>query len=388
MKKLFLIIGILCLFTGCTQPEPTTTQATAAQTAAVTEPTQPPTTVPATEAPGFDPMDLVQTMTTEEKVGQMFLARCPDLNAVGAVQTYHLGGFVLFGRDFQDQTPMSVSFNIADYQAASRIPLLIAVDEEGGTVTRVSYYSAFRDSRFPSPRNAWQAGGLTNVQELEAEKCQLLQSLGINVNLGPVCDITTDPGSFMYDRSLGQDAQTTADFVEGVVHTMQQYSIGSTLKHFPGYGNNTDTHVGMALDTRSLEELEGADLIPFQAGIDAGCGAIMVSHTFVNCLDSEYPASLSPAVHAYLRETMGFTGVIVTDDLIMQAITDLYGAEEAAVLAVLAGNDLLCASDYPTQYPAVLEAVNSGRIPMETVDQAVARILQWKYDLGLLEALQ
>ena len=114
----------------------------------------------------------------------------------------------------------------------------------------------------------------------------------------------------------------------------------------------------------------------------------MVSHTFVNCLDSEYPASLSPAVHAYLRETMGFTGVIVTDDLIMQAITDLYGAEEAAVLAVLAGNDLLCASDYPTQYPAVLEAVNSGRIPMETVDQAVARILQWKYDLGLLEALQ
>ena len=113
----------------------------------------------------------------------------------------------------------------------------------------------------------------------------------------------------------------------------------------------------------------------------------MVSHTFVNCLDTEYPASLSPAVIGYLRNTMSFGGVVITDDLAMEAITDLYGAEESAVLAVLAGNDLLCSSEYWIQYPAVLEAVESGRISAEILDAAVLRILNWKYSMGILDNL-
>ena len=112
----------------------------------------------------------------------------------------------------------------------------------------------------------------------------------------------------------------------------------------------------------------------------------MVSHTFVTAFDSAFPASLSAPVHRYLRNAMRFRGVIVTDDLAMDAITDLYGPEEAAVLAVLAGNDLLCSSEYALQYPAVLEAVRSGRIPQTMLDSAVARILQWKLDLGLFKS--
>jgi beta-N-acetylhexosaminidase len=323
-------------------------------------------------------------MTIEERVGQLFLARCPDTNAIADIETYHLGGFVLFGRDFQYETPNSVAATIAAYQSASKIPMLIAVDEEGGNVNRVSRYPAFRDTPFSSPRSLYNKGGLDLVFSTEAEKCQLLLSLGINVNLAPVCDVTTNPDSFMYPRSLGQTPEITGEFIAGMLNVMAQYGIGCTLKHFPGYGNNTDTHVGIALDDRPLSILESEDLIPFQSGIDAGCDAIMVSHIIIQAMDRQYPATLSPAVHTYLRQNMGFDGVIVSDDLAMQAITDTYGAEEAAVLAVLAGNDLLCVTDYKTQYNAVLQAVLDNRISEDVLNTAVRRILRWKANLGLI----
>lgn len=332
----------------------------------------------------FDGAALVAEMTTEEKVGQLFLARCPKTGAVEDVVNYHLGGYILFGRDFRLSTKSSVKKTIAGYQEAASIPLLIAVDEEGGTVTRVSSYWQYRLTKFRSPRELYEAGGLALIEKTEEEKCALLNSLGINVNMAPVCDITTDPEAFMYSRSLGQDPETTGRFAAAVIGVMDDYAMGGVLKHFPGYGNNTDTHTGIAVDDRTLEELEAADLIPFAMGIEAGCGAILVSHTVVDCLDSEYPASLSEAVHHYLRDEIGFGGVIVTDDLSMQAITDLYGAGEAAVLAVLAGNDLLCSSEYQVQYAAVLKAVKSGRIPEVMLNQAAARVLQWKYELGLV----
>ena len=188
----------------------------------------------------------------------------------------------------------------------------------------------------------------------------------------------------MYQRSLGQDAVTTGRTISGIVNLMGAHQIGSVLKHFPGYGNNVDTHTGIAVDSRSLAELERCDLIPFAEGIMAGADAVMVSHTIVEALDASLPASLSPAVHTYLRDAMAFTGVIITDDLVMEAITDQYGAEEAAVLAILAGNDLLCATDYRAQYAAVLAAVQDGRIDAATLENAVRNVLEWKTELGLI----
>ena len=323
-------------------------------------------------------------MSLEEKVGQLFLARCPDIDAVSDISKYHLGGYILFARDFKNYTSEEVISNIASYQSSAKIPLLIAVDEEGGTVCRVSSYEQFRSSAFPSPRYLYNKGGMELVAEKEREKCELLSGLGINVNMAPVCDITTDKNAFMYYRSLGQNPEETGFFAETVLGIMEEYGIGGVLKHFPGYGNNTDTHTGIAIDNRSLEELENNDLVPFRIGIESGCGAILVSHTFVNCLDSEYPASLSEKVHDYMRNEMGFGGVIVTDDLVMEAITDLYGAEEAAVLAVLSGNDLLCSSEYKIQYNAVLEAAKTGRIPEERINESVLRIIEWKYKIGIM----
>ena len=394
MKKLWILI-LLCFLCGCRMPS-TEVQTSAPETAVTVTAAPEETTAPAEteEAPqpeeqettpkGFDAYVMAQSLSLEEQVGQLFLAVCPDSQAAEDAASYHLGGYLLFGKDFAQETPDSVREKIASYQAAAEIPLLIAVDEEGGTVTRVSRYKAFRESSFPSPRTLYAQGGLEAVLQAEEEKNVLLSSLGINVNLAPVCDITTNSASFMYSRSLGQDPLETGAFVAAVTEVMEKYQIGGVLKHFPGYGNNTDTHVGIAVDNRSLEELEERDLIPFQFGIDAGCDAIMVSHTFVNAMDPGYPASLSPAVHDYLRGPMGFDGVIVTDDLGMGAITDLYGPGEAAVLAVRAGNDLLITSCYRVQYEAVLQAVLDGRISREQLTEAVTRILQWKYDLGLI----
>lgn len=382
MKSIVPLLLILVLLIGCTPiSQPPTTEA---PTETETTPTDP----PGTEAQSTEPPDaarlLLDQMTVEEKVGQLFLARCPDTDAIQDIGTYHLGGYILFARDFDGETADSVKNTVQSYQNASRIPMLIAVDEEGGTVTRVSRYTAFRDRPFPSPRALYDQGGLALIAENEAEKCQLLSSLGINVNVAPVCDITTDPNAFMYKRSLGQTPEITGEFVKTVIGVMEEYHTGGILKHFPGYGNNADTHVGIATDHRSLEELESCDLVPFAAGISAGCDAIMVSHVYMTAIDPTLPATLSPAVHAYLRQNMGFAGVIVTDDLVMDAITDTYGAGEAAVLAVLAGNDLLCATEYQVQYEAVLQAADSGRISRETLDSAVLRILRWKIELGLI----
>lgn len=390
MKKFFCVILCLLLCSCSVQPMPkASSRATLPPEPSAQVTTQPPTQVP-TQAPTLppDPVDLLLSgLTTEEKVGQLFLARCRKEAASEDIAQYHLGGLVLFDRDTEDETPESLRQTLERYQKAATIPLLIAVDEEGGSVVRISDKPAFRDAPFSSPRSLYEGGGMEALRTAEVEKDALLSDFGINVNLAPVCDITTDPAAFLYDRSLGQSPELTCQWVQIAVEEGQTYGIGCVLKHFPGYGNNADTHVGIAIENRSLEELEAQDLLPFAAGMEAGCGAVMMSHIQVTALDAEYPASLSPAVHRYVRETMGYNGVLVTDDLVMDAISVPYGIGEAAVLAVLAGNDLLISSDFPEQYAAVLEAIREGRISEEQIDNAVRRVLLWKQSLGLLSGI-
>lgn len=398
MKPLRLFSLVLCviLLTGCSSSSPSTSASETALSGTETQTPEHTDSPPETDSqedppqivippvPVFDPQLILDTMTDAEKVGQLLLVQCPDSGAVNYIEEYQPAGFILFNRDFQKQTPDGITAAIQSYQQAAKIPLLIAVDEEGGTVTRVSTYSAFRGSKFASPRDLYNRGGMELVLKTEEEKAMLLHSLGINVNVAPVCDITTKTNAFMYKRSLGQSPEITGQFAIGALDAMSKHSVSGVLKHFPGYGNNSDTHVGIATDKRSLRQLLSSDLVPFQAAIQSGCDAIMVSHTFINCLDKDYPATLSPAVHQYMRVEMGFDGVIVTDDLAMGAITAQYSAGEAAVLAVLAGNDLLCTTNYTAQYNAILSAVESGRISEQVLNAAVCRVLQWKYDMGLL----
>lgn len=327
---------------------------------------------------------LLDQMSLEEKVGQMFIARCPQEFAVPKVEEYHLGGYILFARDFEGKTPEEVITGIQSCQSAASIPMLIGVDEEGGSVNRVSRYPAFRDTPFLSSQQLYKNGGFEAVQSDTVEKSQLLRHLGINVNFAPVCDISDNPDDFIYDRSFGKDAGQTALYVETVVRTMKEQGMGSVLKHFPGYGNNEDTHTGIAYDNRPYETFQDSDFLPFQAGIDSGADMILVSHNIVKCMDEKVPASLSFRVHEILRNELGFTGVIVTDDLVMDGVREFADDAQVAVMAVQAGNDLLCCTDFEVQIPAVLEAVKNGEISKQRIDESVLRILNMKLAMGIL----
>lgn len=326
---------------------------------------------------------MLSQMNLSEKVGQMFFVRCPEKNAAQVVADYHIGAYILFARDFEEKTKEQVKDNIKSYQDKAKIPLLIGVDEEGGTVTRISRFTAFRSSRFKSPQELYKEGGLDAISQDTTEKCQLLTSLGINVNFAPVCDIATDTSAFIYDRTLGEDVNETSEYVKQMVYQMKSSNVGSVLKHFPGYGDNKDTHVGTSSDNRSMDDFRKKDFLPFKAGIEAGTQCILVSHNVVNAMDSSNPASLSSKVHEILRDELGYNGVIITDDLVMDAITGVENDSEAAVKAVLAGNDMLISSNYDKQITAVINAVNDGRISEDIINKAVTRILCWKLSLGL-----
>lgn len=344
---------------------------------------------------------LLADMTLEEKTGQLFFVRVPAENALEDVTTYHLGGYLLFGRDTQDKTANDLIQTIASWQVQAvdydtGIPLLIGVDEEGGSVVRVSSNPYLRSRKFSGPRKLWEEGLDALIRETR-EKAILLRTLGFNVNLAPVADVSTNSGDFIYDRTIGKGAEEAADYVARVIETQSYNHLGSVLKHFPGYGNNKDTHTGVAVDDRPMETFLEQDFLPFQAGIAVEetvwsseelrrlRPAVLVSHNIVSCMDPDLPASLSRSVHRILREDLGFDGVVMTDDLAMEAVARYAADGAVAVMSLQAGNDLVVTTDYRTQIPRVIQAVKDGVLEEETIDAACLRVLRWKLELGLLE---
>ena len=328
--------------------------------------------------------DRLATMTLEEKVGQLFWARVPSDHQIEDLQSYHLSGYILFGRDFEGRSIEDIKALTKGYQAAAKIPLLIGSDEEGGTVTRIS---SILETPFQSPMTLYHQGGMEAVLSDTKQKAELLKSVGINAGLFPVADLARNQSAFIYDRTIGQDAQTTASYVQQVVEELKKSKVGSTLKHFPGYGDNGDSHTAIIQDNRSLDELRQADFLPFQAGIDAGADSVLVSHNILSKIDT-LPSSISPKITDLLRKELHFKGVIMTDDFDMAGIADFVSQDEAAFQVIVAGNDLILGSSYQTQIPYLLKKISSGELTEERIDESVRRILTWKYDLGLLEEAQ
>lgn len=324
-------------------------------------------------------------MSLEEKVGQLFLPQYPgDERARSMIGKYFPAGFVLFERDFSGKTRAQVRDMTAKCQSAARTPMFIAADEEGGTVVRVSSNPKLAPRPFDSPQNVYRKAGLSGLAEDAKAKSRLLLDLGVNLNLAPVCDVSTDPDDFIYKRSLGLSAGDSAEGIAAIVGAMEQEGISSSLKHFPGYGNNKDTHTGISVDKRPYEQFLREDFLPFRSGIEAGAPGVMVSHNIINCMDPSRPASLSGAVHRVLREELGFEGVIMTDDLTMDAIKLYTGGSSPAVEAFKAGNDLLLTGSWVGDYNALLKAVKSGDVSVTAVEASVMRILKWKDSKGLL----
>ena len=326
---------------------------------------------------------MLDNMSVEEKVGHMFMVRVPKENADKRVSEYHLGGYIMFGRDFDNKTKEEVINNIASWQSAADIPMLIGVDEEGGTVNRISTNTEFRSEPFKSSQELYAEGGFDLIYEDTITKANFLKELGINVNFAPVVDVSINPDDYIYKRSFGKNANLTSEYASTVVTAMKEANIASVLKHFPGYGNNTDTHTGIAIDNRTLETFKENDFLPFEAGIKAGANIVLVSHNIVTNIDPDNPASLSSKVHEILRNDLGFAGVIITDDLYMDAISKNYDSS-VAVLAILAGNDLICTTDFESQIPEVIAAVEDGTISIDRINESVRRILELKLELNLI----
>lgn len=348
---------------------------------------------PATENTYSDPAEkqareMIENMTLYEKVGQMLLYYIPKEEPLMKMRRWQFGGYILFSRNFEGSTPQQTREEIAQYQDGAKIPAFIAVDEEGGGVNRVSQYSQYRSEPFASSTRIYARSGWQGIVDDARDKSLFLKDLGINTVLAPVADVPYSRSDYIYGRAFSTNADDVSTYIEKTVSTMNENNFISCVKHFPGYGNNSNTHTGSSVDKRSWQSFEQRDLLPFKAAVEAGVPFIMVSHNIIEDFDSGVPASLSSKLHKYIRNDMGFDGIIICDGLGMSGVKEYVGGDkgEAAVQAVIAGNDMLCATDVGVQLRAIVKAIDDGRIDIEQIEDSVTRILMIKIKYGLIES--
>ena len=327
--------------------------------------------------------ETLKGLSLDEKIGQILLPRVPGNNAIEDLIKYKFGGYVLYTKDFQDKEKNEVISMINSYQNNSKIPLLIATDEEGGSIVRVSSNNKLVETPFKSPSALYKENGMTAIREDTINKSKVLSELGINVNLAPVVDVSTSGGDYIHDRSLGEDTATTSEYAKNVINASLNKNVSYVLKHFPGYGSNTDTHKGESVDSRDKDTVMKTDIPPFEAGIAAGAEAIMMSHHVSEAFDKSKPASLSTEVHNVLRDELGFTGIIMTDDLDMSALNTKY-SETKVKDALLAGNDILIVNDYKTTFTKIKSLIDSEDISEDLINKLAFRVIAWKYYKGLI----
>lgn len=342
-----------------------------------------------------DVMDMIAKMSMREKVGQLFIVEPEEMignqqaEVVGAIpkealEQYPVGGIIYFAHNLISKEQIKNMIQIS--QSYSKIPLFISIDEEGGRVARVS--KLLEIPEVPSMKEIGESKDSKKAYEVGQIIGTYLKELGFNLNFAPIADIMTNTeNQVIGDRSFGEDVDLVSEMVAEVVKGLQEQDISATLKHFPGHGDTKeDSHLGYAYSYRTLEELREAELIPFQRGIDEGVDFVMTGHiSLPSILKDDTPASLSKEITtALLREELGFEGVIVTDALNMGAIQNHYTAKEAAVAALEAGADIiLMPADFKEAFDGVMEAVESGAISEERIEESVRRILEAKIKRGL-----
>jgi len=326
-----------------------------------------------------------------EKVGQLMMVGFDGLHPPPHILAWlasgRVGGIYLFARNIE--SPAQVKRLIADCRAAAKHPILVGIDQEGGIVARL------REGFSESP--GAMALGTSSLPQLAEDVAYMmgreLAALGINWNFAPVADIAHQRDNpSVGTRSVGRDPRLVSDIVAAQIRGFQRAGVAATVKHFPGLGNTvSDTHDAPARVTGSLSYLYAEDLLPFRAAIAADVGCVMLTHVLYEALDSELPATLSPRIVAgLLREELGFNGPVCTDCMEMKAITNAFGTGESAVLALLAGSDMVLFSHsrefQEEAHDAVLGAALSGRLSEERIDQSLERIQALKRRFSLQEA--
>ncbi len=332
----------------------------------------------------------IEVMPLEDKVAGLFIVTPEAITGVStavqagdgtkeALSKYAVGGLVYFGKNIQSKE--QVSEMIENTCLYSNYPLFIAVDEEGGSVSRVA--EAGLAEKAPSPGDIAAGGDAAAAYQAGISIGGYLAELGFNLNFAPVADLANVEGSCMEGRSYGGTAESAIPYVTAVAEGLKEQGITPCLKHFPGIGSSgQDTHDGMASTERTLEEFRAEEFGVFAAGTEAGAEMIMVGHMAAPALTGDNtPCSLSEAVVTeLLRNELGFDGVVITDALNMSAVKDYHDSAEAAVLALRAGCDmLLMPEDFEAAYQGVLQAVQEGTISEERIDDALRRIYRIKY---------
>ncbi|SIQ33946.1 beta-N-acetylhexosaminidase [Alkalispirochaeta americana] len=342
--------------------------------------------------------DMLSRMTLEERVGQLFMpALVVDSRGAPLVEldeatramigTVQPGGVILFGANLRD--PDQTRRLVEDLQEASPIPLLVAVDQEGGIVSRLNSSTRMPATAIPS---AWRIG-LTGSEELAyaiaGAMARELRSLGITMNFAPVADILTNPENpVIGSRAFGSDPHLVARMVAATVRGLQDNGVSAVIKHFPGHGDTReDTHYQSVIVDHDLERLRTLEFIPFREGITAGAEGVMTAHiSLPRVVGDDTPATLSPEVlQGMLRKDLGYSGLIVTDSLVMKALDRFAPPDERPLRAFQAGADLLL---YPLSpegsFRRILRALEEGEIPEDALNRAVGRILRVKFERGLL----
>lgn len=338
-------------------------------------------------------------MTLDEKIDQLFMITPEQLTGVStavqagettreAIREHPVGGLIYFARNLQnpDQTRQMLS-NTRDYaEEASGLPVFLSVDEEGGQVTRIASNANFHVPVFDNMSQVGQRGDLQEAVRIGSQIGAYLKDLGFNMDAAPDVDVLTNPDNQVVRyRSFGSDPRKVADMARSVLQGLREQGITGMYKHFPGHGGTTaDSHQGYAYVEENLEQLKSGALVPFQDGISNGLQVIMVSHIACpNVTGDDTPATFSSMlVTDVLRKQMGFEGMVITDALNMGAVTEKYSSGEAAVLALQAGADLLLMPEnYQEARQGIVQAVHSGTISEERINESVARILKIKLSM-------
>lgn len=325
---------------------------------------------------------IVASMSQTEKLGQMVMIGIQgtkvDDDSLYMLHQFHMGGVILFDRNMD--SPEQVKQLTSDLQAQSneKVPLFIGIDEEGGDVVRM----AEKLTPPPSQKEIGATGDIEQARTWAIKTAKSLKDMGINVNFAPVADIGSND-----KRSYSTDANTVIDFVRAATKGYQQENIIYSLKHFPGIGKGkVDSHIDSSSIDVAKEVLMTEDILPFKTIIDESDPNdyfILVSHLKYPALDEEYPASLSSKIMTdLLRNELGYKGIIITDDMEMGAVANHNDFRSIGVKAVKAGVDIvLVCHEYQHQqevYLGLLDAVNSGEISQERIDESVKRIIKVK----------
>lgn len=331
----------------------------------------------------------IAAMPLEDKVAGLFFITPEALTDTDVVvragdttreklREHAVGGLIYFSQNIKDAGQLSEMLqNTKDW---SNYPIFLAVDEEGGIVSRVAEAGLADNVGTMSEIGA--SGDAALAREAGAKIGTYLSGYGFNLDFAPVADVITEGNTVIGDRSFGTDVNLVSPMVAAMVEGLQDNGVSACLKHFPGLGDTMeDTHEGLAASEKTLDDFTAQDFPVYQAGIGAGVKFIMVSHLSApNVVGDNTPASLSSMmINDILRGQLGYQGVVITDAMNMTAITDYYTSEQAAVMALQAGADMiLMPEDFKAAYQGVLDAVNNGTLTEERIDESLRRIYRIK----------